>query len=244
MFNIEYHIATKHQLPRRLLQGGNGSFRRALCPNFNTVYMSACMLNSFPQHTATLSHVKGHQDSNKPFHHLSWPAQLNVTANKEAARYILPQPPPMMPIVPSNQIRLLDSHRQAITKRWNYHLRTIYHAKIYTTWLLSQFHWDRIVLSDIDFEGFHFATRILPSSVQRFVIKWSNQALPVRRHVHRYDSSIPPTTAGAVQVTLKTTSTSFGVLCLSDVMLAPQHWNTFNTSYTYYTRNLRFKHIF
>ena len=150
----------------------------------------------------------------------------------------------MMPVLPSNQIRLLDSHHRAITKRWNYHLRMIYHAKTYTTWLCSQFSWASLVLSDIDFEGFHSATRILLSLVQRFVIKWSNQALPVCRCcVHHYDLSTPPI-ANAVQARLKMTFTYCVALCSCDVMLAPQHLSTFNTSYSYYTRNLRFKCLF
>ena len=190
---IHFHCDNKSLIHNvnNFIQFPNGSFRRALCPNFDVVYLSACVLAKLPR--ATLSHVKGHQDSTKPFQHLSWPAQLNVIADKEAAKYVRPDPAPIPPDLPSNQIRLLDSQQRAVTKRWNYHIRTAYHVKIYTSWLCTQFHWTPTTLSDVDFEGFHTAIRILPSSIQRFVIKWSNQALPVRRRAHRYDPSIPPT---------------------------------------------------
>ena len=209
--------------------------------------MFACVLNSLPSNTATLSHVEGHQDSNKPFHHdlSSWPTQLNVTADKEAARYILPQPPPIMPVLPSNQMRLLDSHHRASTKHWNYHLRT----KITQRPTLHGF-----VLS-LSGLGLFFLTSISRDSIPQHgsFLPWYNglwSSGPIR---HFFPSAVVAciTTiyllhqlANAVQARLKMTFTYCVALCSCDVMLAPQHLSTFNTSYSYYTRNLRFKCLF
>ena len=177
------------------LQYYDGSFRRCLIPNYDVVFMTACALRSLPPKVRELHHIKGHQDTLQPTANLSWPAQLNVTADHLAGAFlqnsILSDMP--TPFLPSAQIHLRDSHHNFVLKRWNFHLRSAFYRSQYERWLIRQFQWDDLVLRTVDFEGLSLTLRTLPTHLQRFVLKWTNQNLPVRRRVHRYDSLIPPT---------------------------------------------------
>ena len=172
----------------------DGSFRRSLAPNYDVVFLTACVIAQFPPETIQVQHVKGHQDAFAPLHQLSWPAQLNVVADREAAQFLstldhsLPTP-----FLPSAQIHLRDPQHNTIIKKWNIHLRTIFYQRQYHAWLCKQFSWPSSILEDVDFEGLDLAIRCLPTHLHRFVVKWINQSLPTRRRVHRYDRHIPPT---------------------------------------------------
>ena len=172
----------------------DGSFRRSLAPNYDVVFLTACVLAQFPPETIQVQHVKGHQDALAPLHKLSWPAQLNVAADREASQFLrtlehsLPTP-----FLPSAQIHLRDTQQNIIIKKWNIYLRSVFHQHQYQAWLCKQFGWPPSTLDDVDFEGLDLAIRCLPTHLHRFVVKWINQNLPTRRRVHRYDRHIPPT---------------------------------------------------
>ena len=171
-----------------------GSFRRSLTPNYDVVFMTACVLQSLPSKMRELHHVKGHQDTLQPTTSLSWPAQLNVIADHLAGNFLLNSlPSDTTPFLPSAQIHLRDSHQHIVIKRWNFHLRSEFHRVPYERWLMRQFHWTESTLRTVDFEGLSLTMRALPTHLQRFVLKWINQNLPVRRRVHRSDQLIPPT---------------------------------------------------
>ena len=178
------------------LQYFDGSFRRCLTPNYDVVFLIACVLRQFPKGVIEVLHVKGHQDSNRPTPTLPWPAQLNVIADKAANNYIQQhrhEPSLNTPFLPSAQIHLRDSRHQIVIKRWNFHLRSEFSQKPYEAWLSRQFHWPRPTIATIDFQGLSTALRCFPSPLYRFTTKWINQSLPTRRRVHRYDQHIPPT---------------------------------------------------
>ena len=180
----------------------DGSFRRALTPNYDVVYLIACVLRCLPEHTVTLTHVKGHQDTQQPTNQLSWPAQLNVIADRLADGFTATlDTPAITPFLPTAQIHLRDRFHTPIIKRWSQCLRSTFFRSDYEQWLCRQFKWDHRTLLDIDFDGLDTALRIQSTHMQRFVIKWSNQSLPVRRRVHRYDRLIPPTCKSCPTIT-------------------------------------------
>ena len=195
VFKLRFHCDNKSLIRNvlDLLQFPNGSFRRALMPNFDVVYMIVCVLKCFPKTKIELLHVKGHQDDHQPTHCLAWAAQLNVAADQQAAAYYPTTQLPTEPILPSNQVRLLNSSRQPIIKRWNLHFRDIFEGPNYRQWLQRQFLWTDETIRQVDFAGLHSAIQTMPTHHQRFTNKWINQCLPVRRRVHRYDNQIPDT---------------------------------------------------
>ena len=178
----------------------DGSFRRSLTPNYDIVFLIACIIRQFPPHMLHLQHVKGHQDSTTPTHQLSWPAQLNVLADRLASEYVFPTQATPTPFFPSAQIHLRDSAHHLVLKRWNYHLRSAYYRQPYLAWLCRQFSWTSTTLDDIDFEGLDRSLKTLPTHIRRFTTKWINQGLAVRRRVHRYDRLIPSTCAACPTV--------------------------------------------
>ena len=172
----------------------DGSFRRSLTPNYDVVFLIACVLSQFPEGTVQVLHVKGHQDNNCPKHLLSWPSQLNIAADKAASIFLSQTSiSPPTPFLPSAQIHLRDPQHVIVIKRWNIHLRKFYFRHQYRQWLCQQFNWTPTTLDDIDFDGYDLTAKCLPTHLQRFMIKWMNQSLPVRRRVHRYDRHIAPT---------------------------------------------------
>ena len=194
-FKLHFYCDNQSLVRRanHFIQFFDGSFRRSLLPNYDVVFMIACAVNRFPENTIIIRHVKGHQDSDRSTHSLFWPAQLNVLAGRSANTFLQTMSQPMpTPFLPSAQIHLRDSKNTIIIKRWNIHLRSVCHHREYTQWLRRQFQWSASTLNDIDFDGLHATIRGLPTYQVRFVTKWINQALPVRRRVHRYDRHIPP----------------------------------------------------
>ena len=195
-FRLKFYCDNKSLVHKinGFLEYQDGSFRRSLIPNYDVVFMTACVLQSLPSKMRTLHHVKGHQDTLQPTASLSWPAQLNVIADRLAGNFLLNSlPSANTPFLPSAQIHLRDSDQHIVIKRWNLHLRSEFHRTSYERWLMRQFHWTNSILRTVDFEGLSFTIRTLPTHLQRFVLKWINQNLPVRRRVHRTDKLIPPT---------------------------------------------------
>ena len=102
-----------------------------------------------------------------------------------------PYSDPFSAVRPNPHLR--DSTNTIIIKRWNIHLRSVFQSHQYHQWLCRQFNWNSAILNEIDFDGLDMAIRCLPTHLHRFVVKWINQNIPVRRRVHRYDRHIPPT---------------------------------------------------
>ena len=195
-FRLQFYCDNKSLVRRvnNFLHYLDGSFRRCLIPNYDVVFMAACVLRLFPPEMIELQHIKGHQDSIQPVINLSWPAQLNVRADRLAEHFLQHSTPAeATPFLPSAQIHLKDSHNNIVIKRWNFHLRSSFHRYPYERWLLRQFKWTTQILHTVDFEGLDLTLRSLPTHLQRFVLKWINQSLPIRRRVHRYDKLIPST---------------------------------------------------
>ena len=195
-FKLHLYCDNKSLIRRvhEFLQSLDGSFRRSLTPNHDVVFLIACVLRQFPPGVIKLRHVKGHQDTIQPPHQLPWTAQLNVLADRLASQFHnhIDNPHPT-PFLPSAQIHLRDATNAIIIKRWNFYLRSVYFRTQYQTWLCRQFSWDPPTLADVDFDGLSVVLCSLPTYIRRFVTKWINQGLPVRRRVHRYDTIIPPT---------------------------------------------------
>ncbi len=195
-FHLKFYCDNKSLVKtvNNFLKYTDGSFRRSLIPNYDAVFMTACVLQSFPPTVIELQHVKGHQDALQPVSGLSWPAQLNIVADRMAGTFLQSSlPSELTPFLPSAQIHLRNSSGNIIIKRWNFHLRSEFNRRPYERWLMRQFKWTESTVHDVDFEGLYLTLRTLPSHLHRFVIKWINQSLPVRRRVHRYDKLIPPT---------------------------------------------------
>ena len=179
----------------------DGSFRRALTPNYDVVYLIACVLQCFPDDTVQLKHVKGHQDLQQPTHQLPWPARLNIVADRAANEFTPDSVGPVPALfLPTAQIHLRDRFQTPILKRWSVSIRSNFYRSKYEHWLCRQFRWTRQTLHEIDFEGLNLVLRSIPTYVQRFVIKWINQSLPVRRRVHRFDKLTPPTCRSCPQI--------------------------------------------
>ena len=124
-FKLQFYCDNKSLVRNvnNFLQYFDGSFRRSLTANYDVVYLIACVLRLFPADIIKVIHIKGHQDAVQPVTRLSWPAQLNVIADREANRYIRQHPTPsLIPLnLPSVQIHL--HKHQIILKRWAYALR-------------------------------------------------------------------------------------------------------------------------
>ena len=140
-FKIKFYCDNQ-SLVRRVNEFLNyfyGRFRCGLTANYDVVYLIACALRLFPEDVVEVLHdvacalrlfpedvvevlhdVKGHQDSIRPPTTLSWPAQLNVLADRAANNYIRqhPEPQTTSPVLPSSQIHLHDSQHQPVIKQW------------------------------------------------------------------------------------------------------------------------------
>ena len=119
-FKLRFYCANKSLVRNvnNFLQYFDGSFRRSLHANYDVVYLIACALRLFLADTIKVIHVKGHQDTIQLTTRLSWPAQLNVIADRQANRYIRQHPLPSLTslTLPSAQIHLHNSQQQIIIK--------------------------------------------------------------------------------------------------------------------------------
>ena len=104
----------------------------ALCADYDiliAIYKEEQLLRTHIPTLTSSKHVLGHQDNNKPYHSLSRPAQLNISADKlatEALQVLILNPPlatlqnPHCPIYLRNENGITSSHEKHLLQwKWS-----------------------------------------------------------------------------------------------------------------------------
>ena len=141
----------------------------------------------------TFSHVKGHQDRDKPYHKLSLQAQLNVDADKLADGYITDNPNldySTTIMMPHTEV-LLHLTRGTLTYKLKRALRMERTGPPLLKKLQEKYKWSDATAQDINWE----AARLAMNRLRRHKLvltKHINNVAPLGWLVHIYDKKYPP----------------------------------------------------
>jgi hypothetical protein len=167
--------------------------RNSMIPDFDIIQEANMIFGSL-KNTAKrmhpILHVKGHQDRNVPEHKLSWPAILNIKADKlatEAMEHAAIRSPSME--VTNNPIRLqMDS--EIITSNEQEILRWRWREFVLQEYLETKFKLTHLELHTINWAAIHIARKRLPSELQPFSVKLMIKWLPVGTRMAKYGNNM------------------------------------------------------
>ena len=146
-------------------------------------------LQNFEAHNRpATSHIKGHQDKDKPYAELSLPAQLNVDADALANQFIqenLDLDYGIAPMIPTAQVQL-HMTQGTITHKMKRFLRLGRTAPALEHHLKKKYDWSDETFQDIDWETHRRALRKLQKH-KVTLIKHVNNYSPVGALISRYD---------------------------------------------------------
>ena len=142
--------------------------------------------------TPELSHVKGHQDRDKPYDKLSLSAQLNVDADKLADEWIQAHPDynhRTVPILPTAGSQLHVAGGTA-THNLKLELKLARTEEDLKSHYCDKFEWEDSTFNDVDWSGHGRAIKYLDKH-RKTLVKYLNSFTPVGVRVHRYDKKYP-----------------------------------------------------
>jgi ribonuclease HI len=169
------------------------STRNSMTPDFDLVHEANMIFKTLQSEghvIKAIKHVKGHQDKNIPEHKLSWPAKLNIKADKLATIALERQSMDHRSMeVSNNPVWLMvgndivTSHDIEVLRwRWREFVLQEYYEHKYNLWTNE--------LSDINWAALQLARRKLPGKLIPFSVKLSIQWLPVGKRMAKYGNEI------------------------------------------------------
>jgi hypothetical protein len=148
------------------------------------------LLKSTANGIKSILHVKGHQDRTVPLHKLSWPATLNIHADKLATDAMDHHRTRLTNIdVTNNPIRL-QVNNKIITSNELDILRWRWREFELQEYLESRFHITKHELHTINWAAIHLARKKLPQTLIPFSVKLMIQWLPVGTRMAKYGNNM------------------------------------------------------
>jgi ribonuclease HI len=169
------------------------STRNSMTPDFDLVHEANMIFKTLQSEghvIQAIKHVKGHQDKNIPEHKLSWPAKLNIKADKLATIALERQSLDHRSMEVSNNPVWLMVGNDIVTSHDIEVLRWRWREFVLQEYYEHKYNLRTNELSDINWAALQLARRKIPAKLIPFSVKLSIQWLPVGKRMAKYGNEI------------------------------------------------------
>ena len=161
--------------------------------DYDILHLLTDELQEYGSHRLTSTHVKGHQDRQRPLSDLTWPERLNCVADELATQALTDRGRTGHWALPGTRFFLVDTEsRRVMTSTEATLLKTRKASLDYTEYLAVRLPGGKSTIEIVDWDALRLAHARAPHELTKFITKWKHSWTPVNQRLHEIDHHTPP----------------------------------------------------